>query len=277
MPDLAQSQYRAHKNKGRQADDKIGPMSHKADIAGQPARRDLANAIRALSMDAVQAANSGHPGAPMGMADIAEVLWNDYLRHNPANPAVGRIATASCCRTVMRRCCCTACCISPATRRFRSISCGISGSWATAPPVIPNMSAAGRSRRPRARWGRAISQRRRHGSWRRRCSPRSSIAPGMTIVDHRTWVFLGDGCLMEGISHEACSLAGTLKLGKLICFYDDNNISIDGDVERLVYRRHGRNVSKPTAGRSSTASTVMTAMRLPLPSNRRWPMRVDRR
>jgi len=195
--------------------------------AGQPARRDLANAIRALSMDAVQAANSGHPGAPMGMADIAEVLWNDYLKHNPGNPQwpdrdrfvlsnghgsmllysllhlTGYPLTMDEIRNFRQFCSRTA------GHPEREVDLGIE---TTTGPLGQGLGNA---------VGMAVTEKMLSSSFNR---------PGHEIVDHRTWVFLGDGCLMEGISHEACSLAGTLKLGKLICLYDDNNISIDGEV-----------------------------------------------
>ena len=150
-------------------------------------RTVLANAIRALAMDAVQQANSGHPGAPMGMADIAEVLWNDYLSHNPANPDW------------------------PNRDRFE---------YGYAPGVETTTGPLGQGISNAV--GMAIAEKALAAQFNR---------PGHDIIDHTTWVFLGDGCLMEGISHEACSLAGTLGLGKLIAFYDDNGISIDGEVE----------------------------------------------
>src|SRR5210317_68981 len=136
-------------------------------------RKTLANAIRVLSMDAVQKANSGHPGAPMGMADIAEVLYNDFMRHNPANPEW--------------------------SNRDRFIMSNGHGSML--PYSVLHLSGS------------------------------EVTIEDFNIVDHFTYVFLGDGCMMEGISHEACSLAGTLGLGKLIAFWDDNGISIDGHVE----------------------------------------------
>ena len=196
-----------------------------------PSRRELANAIRALSMDAVQKANSGHPGAPMGMADIAEVLWNDYLRHNPSNPKwpdrdrfvlsnghgsmllysllhltgydlpVGELANF---------------------RQLHSMTPGhpeygyTAGVETTTGPLGQGLANA---------VGFALAEKVLAAEFNK---------PGHEIVDHHTYVFLGDGCLMEGISHEACSLAGSLGLGKLIAFYDDNNISIDGEV-----RGHG--------------------------------------
>ncbi|MEO1247693.1 MAG: transketolase [Pseudomonadota bacterium] len=202
-------------------------MSQPQTVAGQPSRRDLANAIRALSMDAVQAANSGHPGAPMGMADIAEVLWRDYLKHNPANPewvdrdrfvlsnGHGSMLLYSLLHLTGY----------PLTineiRNFRQFGYRTAGHpeyeadlgiETTTGPLGQGISNA---------VGMALAEKMLAARFNR---------DDHEVVDHRTWVFLGDGCLMEGISHEACSLAGTLKLGKLIAFYDDNNISIDGEV-----------------------------------------------
>ncbi|WP_455816777.1 transketolase [Pseudomonas cerasi] len=191
-------------------------------------RKELANAIRALSMDAVQKAKSGHPGAPMGMADIAEVLWREFLNHNPANPLwadrdrfvlsnghgsmliysllhlsgydlpIGELANF---------------------RQLHSKTPGhpeygyTAGVETTTGPLGQGIANA---------VGMAIAERTLSAQFNR---------PGHDVVDHNTYVFLGDGCMMEGISHEVCSLAGTLKLGKLVAFYDDNGISIDGHIE----------------------------------------------
>ena len=191
-------------------------------------RKELANAIRALSMDAVQKAKSGHPGAPMGMADIAEVLWRDFLNHNPTNPLwadrdrfvlsnghgsmliysllhlsgydlpIGELANF---------------------RQLHSKTPGhpeygyTAGVETTTGPLGQGIANA---------VGMAIAERTLSAQFNR---------PGHDVVDHNTYVFLGDGCMMEGISHEVCSLAGTLKLGKLVAFYDDNGISIDGHIE----------------------------------------------
>ena len=191
-------------------------------------RKELANAIRALSMDGVQKAKSGHPGAPMGMADIAEVLWRDYLNHNPTNPhwadrdrfvlsnghgsmliysllhlsgydlPISELANF---------------------RQLHSKTPGhpeygyTAGVETTTGPLGQGIANA---------VGMAIAERTLAAQFNR---------PGHDIVDHQTYVFLGDGCMMEGISHEVCSLAGTMKLGKLVAFYDDNGISIDGHVE----------------------------------------------
>lgn len=194
---------------------------------GAPSRRELANAIRALSMDAVQAANSGHPGMPMGMADMAEVLWNDFLKHNPKNPEWqdrDRFVLSNGHGSMLLY---SLLHLSgyplgmdelKAFRQFGSRTAGHPererelGIETTTGPLGQGISNA---------VGMALSEKMLAATFNR---------PGHDIVDHRTWVFTGDGCLMEGISHEACSLAGTLKLGKLICLYDDNNISIDGEV-----------------------------------------------
>jgi len=196
-----------------------------------PSRRELANAIRALSMDAVQKANSGHPGAPMGMADIAEVLWNDYMRHNPANPkwpdrdrfvlsnGHGSMLLYSLLHLTGYDL------PIEELKNFRQLHSKTPGhpEYGYAPGVETTTGPLGQGITNAV--GMALAERTLAGQFNR---------PGHTIVDHYTYVFLGDGCLMEGISHEACSLAGSMKLGKLIAFYDDNNISIDGEV-----RGHG--------------------------------------
>ncbi|MDE0789299.1 MAG: transketolase [Woeseiaceae bacterium] len=203
-------------------------MSNTASAAGQPARRDLANAIRVLSMDAVQAANSGHPGAPMGMADIAEVLWNDYLRHNPTNPAWANrdrfvLSNGHGSMLLYSLLHLTGYEDFPIEqiRNFRQFGYRTAGHPEYEPggPIETTSGPLGQGLSNAV--GMAMAERMLAAEFNR---------PGHNIVDHKTWVFLGDGCLMEGISHEACSLAGTLKLGKLICLYDDNNISIDGEV-----------------------------------------------
>ena len=192
-----------------------------------PTRRDLANAIRALSMDAVQKANSGHPGAPMGMADIAEVLWRDVLKFNPGNPnwwdrdrfvlsnghasmllyAVLHLTGYPLSMDEIRN-----------FRQFGSKTAGHPerevhlGIETTTGPLGQGFANA---------VGMALAERALAATFNR---------PGHTVVDHHTYVFLGDGCMMEGISHEAASFAGVQRLGKLICVYDDNGISIDGKV-----------------------------------------------
>ena len=191
-------------------------------------RKKMANAIRALSMDAVQKANSGHPGMPMGMADIAEVLWNDFMRHNPKNPewadrdrfvlsnGHGSMLLYSLLHLTGY----------PLTieqiknfRQFNQITAGHPerepdiGIETTTGPLGQGITNA---------IGMAMAEKILAAVFNK---------PDYEIVNHRTWVFTGDGCLMEGISHEACSLAGTWNLGKLICIYDDNGISIDGEID----------------------------------------------
>ncbi len=191
-------------------------------------RTKLANAIRVLSMDAVQKAKSGHPGAPMGMADIAEVLWNDYLRHNPANPAwPGRD------RFVLSNGHGSMLLYSllhlsgydlplAELQNFRQLHSKTPGhpEYGYTPGVETTTGPLGQGLANAV--GMALAEKVLAAQFNR---------PGHAVVDHHTYVFLGDGCLMEGISHEASSLAGTLGLGKLIAFYDDNGISIDGEVE----------------------------------------------
>jgi transketolase len=193
-----------------------------------PSRRDLANALRFLAIDAVQAANSGHPGMPMGMADIAEVLWNDYYRHNPNNPKwanrdrfvlsnghgsmlqYGLLHLAGYDLPIDE------------LKNFRQLGSKTPGHpenfmtdgiETTTGPLGQGFANA---------VGFALAEKLLAQRFNR---------PGYDIVDHRTWVFMGDGCLMEGVSHEAASLAGTWKLNKLVAFWDDNNISIDGQVQ----------------------------------------------
>jgi transketolase len=202
-------------------------MSTAASKKSESARRDLANAIRALSMDAVQAANSGHPGAPMGMADIAEVLWNDHLRHNPSNPT-----WADRDRFVLSNGHGSMLLYSllyltgydlplEQLRNFRQLGYHTAGHPEYEPELGIETTTGPLGQGLANAVGMAIAAKHLAETFNRDDFP---------VVDHRTWVFLGDGCLMEGISHEACSLAGTLQLGKLIAFYDDNNISIDGEV-----------------------------------------------
>ncbi len=193
-----------------------------------PSRRDLANAIRALSMDAVQRANSGHPGMPMGMADIAEVLWNDFLRHDPADPAwpdrdrfVLSNGHGSMLLYSLLHLAGYALPLDE-LKNFRQLHSKTAGhpEYGLTPGVETTTGPLGQGLANAV--GMAIAERSLAARFNR---------PGLELVDHRTWVFAGDGCLMEGISHEACSLAGTLGLGKLICIYDDNGISIDGEVD----------------------------------------------
>jgi transketolase len=191
-------------------------------------RNDLANAIRALSMDAVQKANSGHPGAPMGMADIAEVLWNDNLKHNPANPGWSDrdrfvLSNGHGSMLIYSLLHLTGYDLGiDDLKNFRQLHSKTPGhpEYGYAPGVETTTGPLGQGITNAV--GMAIAERAMAAAFNR---------DGHEIVDHNTWVFLGDGCLMEGISHEACSLAGTLGLGKLVAFWDDNGISIDGHVE----------------------------------------------
>jgi transketolase len=191
-------------------------------------RKMLANAIRALSMDAVQKANSGHPGAPMGMADIAEVLFNDFMRHNPANPEWSNRD-----RFVMSNGHGSMLLYSllhlsgydvtiEDLKNFRQLHSKTPGhpEHGYTPGIETTTGPLGQGIANAV--GMAIAERALAATFNR---------DDYNIVDHFTYVFLGDGCMMEGISHEACSLAGTLGLGKLIAFWDDNGISIDGKVE----------------------------------------------
>ena len=191
-------------------------------------RRELANAIRALSMDAVQKAKSGHPGAPMGMADIAEVLWNDFMEHNPNNPqwfdrdrfvlsnGHGSMLIYSLLHL-------TGYDVSiEDLKNFRQLHSKTAGhpEYGYCPGVETTTGPLGQGITNAV--GFAVAEKTLAAQFNRE---------GHEIIDHNTYVFLGDGCMMEGISHEACSLAGTLGLGKLIAFWDDNGISIDGEVE----------------------------------------------
>ena len=191
-------------------------------------RKDLANAIRALSMDAVQKANSGHPGAPMGMADIAEVLWNNNMNHNPANPDWTNrdrfiLSNGHGSMLIYSLLHLTGYDLSiDDLKSFRQLHSRTPGhpEYGYAPGIETTTGPLGQGITNGV--GMAIAEKAMAGQFNQK---------GHDIVDHNTFVFLGDGCLMEGISHEACSLAGTLGLGKLIAFWDDNGISIDGHVE----------------------------------------------
>ncbi|MGI9295130.1 MAG: transketolase [Pseudomonadales bacterium] len=192
-----------------------------------PSRIELANAIRALSMDAVQQANSGHPGMPMGMADIAEVLWNDFLQHNPANPdwcgrdrfvlsnGHGSMLLYSLLHLTGYEL------PMGELKNFRQLHSKTPGhpEYGYAPGVETTTGPLGQGLGNAV--GMALAEKVLAAHFNR---------DGLDIVDHHTYVFVGDGCLMEGISHEVASLAGTLGLGKLIACYDDNDISIDGNV-----------------------------------------------
>ncbi|EWC42195.1 transketolase [Pseudomonas stutzeri] len=192
-----------------------------------PSRRERANAIRALSMDAVQKANSGHPGAPMGMADIAEVLWRDHLKHSPTNPQWADrdrfvLSNGHGSMLIYSLLHLTGYDLSiDDLKNFRQLHSKTpghpefgytAGVETTTGPLGQGLANA---------VGFAVAEKVMAAQFNR---------PGHSIVDHNTYVFLGDGCMMEGISHEVCSLAGTLGLNKLIAFYDDNGISIDGEV-----------------------------------------------
>jgi transketolase len=192
-----------------------------------PSRHMLANAIRALSMDAVQKANSGHPGMPMGMAEIAEVLWNDYLQHNPANPQwfnrdrfVLSNGHGAMLQYSLLHLSGYALTIDD-IKHFRQWHSNTPGhpEFGETPGVETTTGPLGQGLANGV--GMALAEKTLAAQFNR---------PGHIIVDHYTYIFAGDGCLMEGVSHEACSLAGTLGLGKLIVFYDDNGISIDGKV-----------------------------------------------
>jgi transketolase len=204
-------------------------MATNPDNAVAPSSRtQLANALRVLAMDAVQQANSGHPGMPMGMADIAEVLWNEFLTHNPANPGwpdrdrfvlsnghgsmllYGLLHLSGYPLSI------------DDLRAFRQFGAKTAGHPEYDPAIGIETTTGPLGQGITNAVGMALAEKSLAAQFNR---------PDHQIVDHYTYVFLGDGCLMEGISHEACSLAGTLKLGKLICLYDDNGISIDGGVD----------------------------------------------
>ncbi|MEF3090748.1 transketolase [Raoultella scottii] len=191
-------------------------------------RKTLANAIRMLSVDAVQRANSGHPGAPMGMADIAEVLWRDFLNHNPNNPMWANrdrfvLSNGHGSMLIYSLLHLTGYDLPiDELKAFRQLHAKTPGhpEVGYTPGVETTTGPLGQGIANAV--GMAIAEKTLAAQFNR---------PGHEIVDHFTWAFMGDGCMMEGISHEACSLAGTLKLGKLVAFYDDNGISIDGHVE----------------------------------------------
>ncbi|MBT4356756.1 MAG: transketolase, partial [Proteobacteria bacterium] len=190
-------------------------------------RADKANAIRALAMDAVQKAKSGHPGMPMGMADIAEVLWNDYLSHSPMNPVWpdrDRFVLSNGHGSMLHYALLHLAGYDlpiEELKNFRQLHSRTPGhpEYGYAPGVETTTGPLGQGVSNAV--GMALSEKMLAAEFNRE---------SLNIVNHYTYVFLGDGCLMEGISHEACSLAGTLGLGKLIAFWDDNGISIDGEV-----------------------------------------------
>jgi len=193
-----------------------------------PSRKELANAIRVLSMDAVQKAKSGHPGAPMGMADIAEVLWRDYLKHNPTNPEWADrdrfiLSNGHGSMLIYSLLHLTGYDLPlDEIKNFRQMHSKTPGhpEYGYAPGIETTTGPLGQGITNAV--GMAIAEKALAAQFNRE---------GHDIVDHYTYAFMGDGCLMEGISHEACSLAGTLGLGKLVAFWDDNGISIDGEVE----------------------------------------------
>ncbi|PPC74050.1 transketolase [Pokkaliibacter plantistimulans] len=222
-----------------------------------PSRRDLANAIRALSMDAVQKANSGHPGAPMGMADIAEVLWNDFMQHNPTNPHWFNrdrfvLSNGHGSMLIYSLLHLTGYDVSiDDLKNFRQLHSKTAGhpEYGYCPGVETTTGPLGQGIANAV--GMALAEKVLAANFNR---------DGFDLVDHHTYVFLGDGCMMEGISHEVCSLAGTLGLGKLIAFYDDNGISIDGEVEGWFtddtakrFKSYGWHVIKDVDGHDAKA------------------------
>jgi transketolase len=235
----------------------------------EPSRRAAANALRFLAIDAVEAAKSGHPGAPMGMADIAEVLWRRFLKHNPANPRwpdrdrfVLSNGHASMLLYALLH-------LSgydlplDELRRFRRLGSRTPGhpEAGLTPGVETTTGPLGQGFANAV--GMALAEKLLGERFNR---------PGLSVVDHRTWVFAGDGCLMEGVSHEAASLAGVLGLGKLVCFYDANGISIDGRVEGWFrddtparFRAYGWNVVGPIDGHDPDAidAAIRQALRVP--------------
>ncbi|RIZ68537.1 MAG: transketolase [Methylococcales bacterium] len=220
-------------------------------------RRELANAIRALSMDAVQKANSGHPGAPMGMADIAQVLWNDFMRHNPTNPQWSNrdrfvLSNGHGSMLIYSLLHLTGYDLPiEELKSFRQLHSKTPGhpEYGYAPGVETTTGPLGQGITNAV--GMAIAEKALAAQFNK---------DGHKIVDHHTYVFLGDGCLMEGISHEACSLAGTLGLGNLIAFWDDNGISIDGHVDGwftdntpMRFEAYGWHVIADVDGHDATA------------------------
>lgn len=220
-------------------------------------RRKLANAIRALSMDAVQKAKSGHPGAPMGMADIAEVLWRDYMVHNPLNPEWANrdrfvLSNGHGSMLIYSLLHLTGYALSvDDLKQFRQLHSKTPGhpEYGYTPGVETTTGPLGQGLANAV--GMALAEKTLAAQFNQ---------PNFSIVDHHTYTFLGDGCLMEGISHEVCSLAGTLGLGKLIAFYDDNGISIDGEVEGWFtddtakrFESYGWQVIRDVDGHSSDA------------------------
>ncbi|HEV2622870.1 MAG TPA: transketolase [Frateuria sp.] len=220
-------------------------------------RRELANAVRALAMDAVEAAKSGHPGMPMGMADIAEVLWNDFLQHNPANPKWfnrDRFVLSNGHGSMLQYALLHLSGYDlpmAELKRFRQLHSKTAGhpEYGHTPGVETTTGPLGQGLANAV--GFALAEKVLAAHFNR---------PGHTIVDHHTYVFLGDGCLMEGISHEASSLAGTWALSKLVAIYDDNGISIDGEVQGWFtddtakrFEAYGWNVIRDVDGHDAEA------------------------
>jgi transketolase len=224
--------------------------------AGQQ-RRALANALRFLAIDAVEAAGSGHPGAPMGMADIAETLWNRFLKHNPAHPGWidrDRFVLSNGHGSMLLYALLHLSGYDlplEELRRFRKLGSRTPGhpEAGLTPGVETTTGPLGQG------FANAIGM-----ALAEKLLAQRFNRPGFPVIDHRTWAFVGDGCLMEGISHEAASLAGVLGLGKLVCFYDDNGISIDGRVEGWFrddtaarFRAYGWHVIGPVDGHDAAA------------------------
>jgi transketolase len=238
---------------------------------GEPTSNELANAIRALSMDAVQEANSGHPGAPMGMADIAEALWRKYLNHSPKNPnwfnrdrfvlsnGHGSMLLYSLLHLTGYNL------NIEDIKNFRQLGSKTPGhpEYKHTPGVETTTGPLGQGIANAV--GMALTEAHLAARFNK---------PNLNIIDHNTYVFAGDGCLMEGISHEACSLAGTLKLNKLIIFYDDNGISIDGEVNEWFtddtperFKAYGWNVIPDVDGHDTTS--ICNSIKVAKTSNNR--------
>ncbi|WP_213308387.1 transketolase [Paraburkholderia sacchari] len=227
------------------------------ESAASPSRRQLANALRFLAIDAVEVARSGHPGMPMGMADIAEVLWRDHLRHSPRDPSWpnrDRFVLSNGHGSMLLYAALHLAGYDlplDELKRFRQLHSKTPGhpEYGLTPGVETTTGPLGQGLANSV--GMAFAEQLLAARFNR---------PGFPVVDHHTYVFLGDGCLMEGVSHEACSLAGTLGLGKLIAFYDDNGISIDGHVSGWFtddtaarFRAYGWQVVGPLDGHDAAA------------------------
>ncbi len=236
----------------------------------------MANALRALAMDAVQQANSGHPGAPMGMAEIAVALWGRHLRHNPGNPHwVDRdrfvLSNGHGSMLLYALLHLTGYDLAVSElRNFRQLHSKTPGhpEHGLTPGVETTTGPLGQGLANAV--GMALAEKLLAHEFNR---------PGHAIVDHHTYVFLGDGCLMEGISHEACALAGVWRLHKLIAFYDDNGISIDGAGHAVVHRRHAETFRglrlERDRGRPTDTMSKRSTPRSSRPSNRDRPTLID--